>query len=304
MENTQQNQDLKTMVARVDVTAKFEALLGEKTPAFISSMLQIVSANTKLQAAEPVTILNAAATAAALDLPINQNLGFAWIVPYYDKRTRKTVAQFQMGWKGYVQLAHRTKQYNKMTVVKVYKSQYKSWNAMTEFLDCDWNAEPDGEVVGYACYFRLLNGFDKFVYWTKERVVKHAGKYSQSYGQNWSSWKSHFDEMAMKTVLKNTLAKWGVLSVEMETAQLADQSVQLEEGAYNYLDNPKPAAIDVKKVEEDKEKERIIDHISRSETIEQLLRVKLVIKERNDTALGMAYDAKELKLKKKDEFTQ
>lgn len=286
--------NLSSMVARLDVQQKFEALLKEKAPSFISSMLQIVNGNDLLKKADPVTVLNAAATAAALDLPINPNLGFAWIVPYKGK------AQFQMGWKGYVQLAHRSKEYNKINVVPVYSSQFKSWNPITEFLDCEWTAKQEGEVVGYAAYFKLLNGFEKFVYWPKEKVTKHGQKYSQSYGKNWSAWKTSFDEMAMKTVLKNTLAKWGVLSVEMQTAQLADQSIQEEAGQYKYLDNLN--SIDITKTEEEKEKARIVKHIEKAGTLEKLEQVRQLITDKNYTDLALAYNAKELKINKKNEI--
>lgn len=213
---------------------RFEELLGKKAQGFISSVLQISMNNKLLSNADPKTILNAAVTAAALDLPINQNLGFSWIVPY------KGQAQFQMGWKGYVQLALRTGQYTNINVIEVYSNQFKSFNTLTEELDADFSKEPEGDPIGYVCYFKLINGFSKTVYWSKEKVIKHAQKYSQSYGKGrMSPWNDadQFPEMAKKTVLKNTISKWGIMSIDMQTAQLADQAVQVEENNFRYVDN-------------------------------------------------------------------
>ncbi len=234
---TQQQQQplsIKGLFTAESTKRRFEELLGKKASGFISSVLQIANNNKLLANADPKTILNAAVTAAALDLPINQNLGFSWIVPY------KGQAQFQMGWKGYVQLALRTGQYTNINVIEVYQNQFKSFNTLTEELDADFSLEPEGEPIGYVCYFKLINGFSKTVYWSKEKVIKHATKYSQSYGKGrMSPWNDpdQFPEMAKKTVLKNTISKWGIMSIEMQKAQLADQAVQVEENNFRYVDN-------------------------------------------------------------------
>lgn len=239
---------VKSLFQNEDVQKRFEQLLGKKSQGFITSVIQIVGSNKLLENANPQTVLTAAATAAALDLPINQNLGFAWIVPY------KGQAQFQMGWKGYVQLALRTGQYSRINVTEVYENQFKSFNRLTEELNADFDIVGDGEIVGYAAYFKLVNGMEKLSYWSKEEVIKHAKKYSQSYGKgSFSPWndKDQFHAMAMKTVLKNTISKWGIVSIEMQTAQLADQAVQVEQGEYHYVDN----VISVESVEVLTEKE-------------------------------------------------
>ena len=234
---TQQQQQplsIKGLFTAESTKRRFEELLGKKASGFISSVLQIANNNKLLANADPKTILNAAVTAAALDLPINQNLGFSWIVPY------KGQAQFQMGWKGYVQLALRTGQYTNINVIEVYQNQFKSFNTLTEELDADFSLEPEGEPIGYVCYFKLINGFSKTVYWSKEKVIKHATKYSQSYGKGRMSPLNdpdQFPEMAKKTVLKNTISKWGIMSIEMQKAQLADQAVQVEENNFRYVDN-------------------------------------------------------------------
>lgn len=216
-----------------NVKNKFQTLLGDRYQAFITSLLQVVNGNEKLKNANPLSVYHAAATAASLNLPINQSLGFAWIVPY------KGQAQFQMGYKGYIQLAQRSAQYERLNVIPVYKNQFRVWNALTEDLEADFSEPGEGEIVGYCSYFRLINGFVKTVYWTKQMVMIHAKSYSQSYGYDNSTWKTDFDKMAMKTVLKNMLATWGILSVEMQKAIKIDQAVINDEDGetVDYVDN-------------------------------------------------------------------
>lgn len=226
---------IKSLMKRDEVQKKFEELLGKKAQGFISSVLQVVNRSKHLKSADPKTVLNAAATAAILDLPIDPNLGFAWIVPY------KGQAQFQIGWKGFVQLAQRTGQYHRINVVEVYENQFKSYNVLTEELDADFMKDAKGDVVGYAAYFKLTNNFEKLVFWTKSKVIAHAKKYSKSYGSSLSPWsdEDQFGAMAKKTVLKNTLSKWGIMSIEFKTAVMSDQAVQNEAGKYRYVDNQK-----------------------------------------------------------------
>lgn len=270
----------KDLFGQKSIQQRFEALLGKKSQGFISSVLQIVNSNNSLQNANPQTVLNAAATAASLDLPINQNLGFAWIVPY------KGQAQFQMGWKGYVQLALRTGQYKRINVTEVYENQFKSYNALTETLDADFNEEGSGDIVGYAAYLKLVNGFEKTVYWSRNKVIAHAKKYSQTYGKKnsrggliHSPWndEDQFNSMCLKTVLKNTISKWGIMSIEMQTAHLSDQSVQENEGHYNYPDNQTTIDIEAENLEE--EKNRLVHFIATTETIEELEEVRSDAKE-------------------------
>ena len=222
---------VKSIFEKDSVKQKFEQMLGKKSQGFITSVLQISTNNALLAKADAMTIYNAAMIAATLDLPINQNLGFAWIVPY------KGAAQFQMGWKGYVQLAQRTGQYKRINVTKVYENQFKGFNYLTEELNADFNQEPQGAVVGYAAYFCLHNGYEKLIYWTKKQSEDHGRRFSQSF--NNGPWKTDFDAMAMKTVLKNMLSKWGILSIEMQTAVRTDSAVIKDESGttVEYVDN-------------------------------------------------------------------
>jgi recombination protein RecT len=211
--------EIKQFFNRDSVKAKFQELLGKKSAGFITSIMQVVNGNNLLQKASPESIYECAAMGASLDLPINNSLGFAWIVPYGGK------AQFQIGWKGFVQLANRTGQYKRINVIEVYESQFKSFNKLTEDLDADFSQPDSGKVVGYVAYFQLINGFEKLSYWSKEQVEAHAKRFSKTYSHTNSVWKSDFDAMAKKTVLKNTISKWGILSIEMQQAIAADQAI-------------------------------------------------------------------------------
>lgn len=240
------------------VQQKFEKMLGAKSAGFISSVLQTVNNSQLLANADPKTILNAAATAASLDLPINQSLGRAWIVPF------KGQAQFQIGYKGFVELAQRSGRYKSINAIEVYENQYKGFNALTEEIDADFSVDGKGKVVGYAAHFELLNGFTKTVYWSKDKVEAHAKRFSKTFTNG--PWKTDFDAMAKKTVLKYTLSNWGILSIEMQTAQLADQAVIPEDGKYQYVDN----VIDIEAQNAEEETARVIRFLEKVKTLEDL----------------------------------
>lgn len=210
---------VKSLFEGDKVKARFTEMLGRKAEGFITSVLQLVANDKNLAAVDPISVYNAAAVAATLDLPINNSLGFAWIVPYKGK------AQFQIGAKGYVQLAQRSGQYSRMNVVEAYENQFTGYNALTEDLEADFNKIPEGKVVGYCAFFRLINGFEKLVYWNMEKVIAHAQRHSKSYGKDNSTWSTDFNAMAKKTVLKNTLAPWGIMSIQMQLAVKVDQAV-------------------------------------------------------------------------------
>jgi len=232
---------IKELFERDSIRKRFEEMLGKKAQGFITSVLQIANSNELLAKADPMSIYNAAATAATMDLPINQNLGFAWIVPYYDNKKKVYVAQFQMGWKGYVQLAQRTSQFKTIKVAVVYENQIDStdhiWNEI-QFK----NIKGEGKVAGYVAYFALLTGFEKMFFMDKATADKHAKKYSQSFRNNkgvWADGEDGFNSMGQKTVLKLLLAKFAPLSIEMQKAITTDQSVINDEDGQDvtYIDN-------------------------------------------------------------------
>ncbi len=240
---------LARMLEDANVKSRFHGMLGSRAPGFISSILNTTNSSTELKkiaADNPESIIRSAAVAAALDLPIDRNLGFAWIVPYSGE------AQFQLGAKGYIQLGLRTGQYIKMTLVDVYTSQFKSWNPMTETLDADFSIAGEGEIIGYVFFFRLVNGFEKLAFAYKKDLLKHGQRYSKAF--NSGPWKTHQDEMCRKTLVKSTLRQWGILSIEMQTAIKADQAVIKSDDldapdAFAYVDNPEREIIDVQVIE-------------------------------------------------------
>lgn len=232
---------LKSMLQEENVKKRFAELLGKKAPGFISSLLNVVNSNPQLQKADPHTIISAAAIAAALDLPIDPNLGFAYIIPYNVRKGDVYViqAQFQLGYKGYIQLAMRTGAYKTINACEVYEGEIKSINRFTGEIEFGGEKASD-KIVGYLAYFRLLNGFEKYLYMTVDEITKHAKRYSKSYDHKNSRWKEDFHSMAIKTVIKRLLSKYGILSIEMQTSLQADQAVihQDEEGnvSYDYVD--------------------------------------------------------------------
>ena len=228
---------LKSMLGNDNVKARFQEILGKKAPAFISSILSVANSNTLLQKADPKTVMNSAVIAATLDLPINPNLGFAYIVPFGGQ------AQFQLGYKGFVQLAMRSGQYKTINVREVYEGEIVSENKFTG--EYEFGEKTSNKVVGYMSFFKLVNGFEKFLYMSKEELEAHGKKYSQTYKRGGGLWESDFDSMAKKTCLKQLLSKYGILSIEMQRAQTFDQSVvknnlieeNVDEADIEYVDN-------------------------------------------------------------------
>lgn len=202
--------EAKTLKGMLEMPAyknKFNEMLGKKAAGFISSIIAVANNNKLLAKAEPSTVIGAAAQAAMLDLPINQSLGFAYIVPY------KGAAQFQLGYKGYIQLAQRSGQYIDIGAKTVFEGELKYENRL---LDKFKFGERTGDkVIGYLAYFRLTNGFEKMLFMELDEMIAHAKKYSKSYSGGTEKWGlAEFDVMAEKTVLKRLLSKYGPLSIE------------------------------------------------------------------------------------------
>lgn len=265
---------LKALLQDQSVKNRFNELLGKKAPGFISSLINVVNSNSQLQAADPNSILSAAAIAAALDLPIDPNLGFAYIVPYNVRQgdTYVLKAQFQLGYKGYIQLAMRTGVYKTINACEVYEGEIKNINRFTG--EIEFGEKESDKIIGYLAYFRLLNGFEKYLYMRVEEIEKHAKRYSKSYDSKNGLWKQDFHAMALKTVIKRLLSKYGILSIEMQTSLLADQAVikQDEEGniAYEYPDNITFDAEDYVVQEEEPEQPQEQHEMSEESEAEQL----------------------------------
>ena len=230
---------LKSMINDERTKNKFKEMLGNKAAGFLTSLTNTTNGNAQLQQADPNSILKAGAIAATLDLPIDPNLGFAYIVPYNNKG--KNEAQFQMGYKGFVQLAIRTGQYKRINVTELYEGQFESYDPITDELKYNLDNRLSDEITHYVAYFQTINGFEKYNVMSKEEIETHAKKFSKTYSYKGSSWQTNFNTMAKKTVLKLLLSKFGILSIEMQTAQKADQAVIREFDKNNieveYVDN-------------------------------------------------------------------
>ncbi|AJH79104.1 recombinase RecT [Heyndrickxia coagulans] len=220
-----QSLGLKALLNTPTMQKKFEQVLDKKAPQFMSSLLNLYNGDPNIQAAEPMSIISSAMVAASLDLPVDKNLGYAWIVPFYDSKKGHKVAQFQLGYKGYIQLALRTGQYKAINVIAVHEGELIKWNRLTEEIELDLEGATSEKVIGYCGYFKLINGFEKTVYWTKDEIEAHRIKHNKMKDKNALNnvWKSDYDAMAMKTVIRNMLSKWGILSIEMQTAVIEDE---------------------------------------------------------------------------------
>jgi recombination protein RecT len=222
MTKREQPKNVAMALQQDGIQKRIESLLGKRSAQFCSTLVAI-SNQPQLRDCEPFSVIGSAITAATMDLPINQNLGFAHIVPYGGKSGK--TAQFQMGFKGFIQLALRTGQYKTINDAVIPHGVLVSYNEVTGQLILDFEKEKEGPADGYVCFFELTNGFSKTVFWTRQKVEKHAQQFSQSYRKGFGPWKDNFDAMALKTVIKAALSKYGILSIEMQTALERDQAV-------------------------------------------------------------------------------
>lgn len=241
---TQNTATLEAWINSVSVRKKFNDVLDKGAGAFVTSLLGLVKQTPQLAACDPKTTLSAAMKAASLKLPIDPNLGFAYIVPYKDKN-RGMEATFQMGWRGYVQLAMRTGQYKTINASVVHEGEIEDIDFITG--EIVRGKRKSDAAVGYIAYFKLVNGFEKTLYMDREEVEAHASQYSQAYGadkrygKSRSVWTTNFDAMALKTVLKQLISKYGIMSIDMQgdamaTAIKSDQAVIREDGTADYVD--------------------------------------------------------------------
>lgn len=243
---TPAGKDLKALLASPAIIKRLEEIIGKNTGSFCASLIQISNSNALLQRAEPNTVISAAIVAATLNLPINNALGFAYIVPFNNSKAGVVEAQFQIGYKGLIQLAMRSGQIKRLVTTEIYANQIISRNPIKGYeFDFDTQPEKHEPAVGYYAYMELVNGFIAEAYMSVEDVKAHATRYSQTYKKGYGVWKDNFDEMAKKTVMKQLLSKYAPMSIELQRATLADQSVIHEipadsnviDAAYSYPDN-------------------------------------------------------------------
>lgn len=252
---------LAALLKRPEYSRRFEAVLGERAAQFASSLINIGST---MRDVEPRSIIGSAMIAAALDLPIDKNLGFAWIVPY--RKEGKKMASFQLGYRGLIQLAQRSSQYARMNATAINQEVFQGYDEVGE-PKLDWDQyDPTKPSWGYFFGFQLVNGFTKKAVWSKEKVLEHARRYSKAYQQDADIWKSQFEGMAIKTVISNTLRKWGPLSVQLQQALRADQTIIKDVGAepvypddVDEIQQPVLEHPEVKKQREAKEAAKVLE---------------------------------------------
>lgn len=228
----------------------------KRSAKFIAAISSAVATNPGLQECDAGSILSGALLGEALNLSPSPQLGQYYLVPFdqkkYNEKTKKyevisKKAQFQLGYKGYIQLAIRSGQYKDIDVIEVREGEYLGRNKITgkhqfEFIEDEVERE-NKQIIGYMAYFEYLNGFYKNLYWSKEKMQKHALEYSQAYasdvkkGTNYSFWSKDFDGMAFKTMLRQLISKWGIMSIDMQEALTKDMSVIKEDGTCDYVDN-------------------------------------------------------------------
>ena len=252
MANVQQSglQRFNQAITADKTQAYLQSVLGERKGEFVNNITALVTNNKLLQDCEPATVMFACLKATALKLPLDPALGFAHVLPYRNNKEDRTEAQFQIGYKGIVQLAIRSKQFKTINVTDVREGELKGRDRRTghvvvEFIEDD-AAREKAKVIGYLGYFLLLNGYEKESYWSIEELKQHGLLYSQTYKKGYGVWKDNFDAMAKKTVLKLMLNKGDApMSVDMQQAVMYDQSVILDEnGNKRYIDNQKPSSED------------------------------------------------------------
>lgn len=217
----------------------------KRSAKFIAGITSAVATNQTLQECDAGSILSGALLGEALNLSPSPQLGQYYLVPFnvktdtgYEKK-----AQFQLGYKGYIQLAIRSGQYKKLNVLAIKEGELISYDALNEEIDVklidDEEERENANTIGYYAMFEYTNGFRKTLYWSKNKMEKHAMKYSKGYAakKGYTFWEKDFDGMAFKTMLRQLISKWGIMSVEMQEALSKDMAVIKEDGSYDYVDN-------------------------------------------------------------------
>ena len=232
---------------------------GDGGPRFISSVVSAVSVNPMLAECDYSTILSAALLGESLKLSPSPQLGQYYMVPFNDKKRGTKVAQFQLGYKGYIQLAIRSGQYKKLNVLAIKEGELIRFDPLNEEIEVrlieDENEREKAATIGYYAMFEYTNGFRKAMYWSREKMIAHADKYSMAFSaakyhdlmagkipqsEMWkysSFWYKDFDGMAYKTMLRQLISKWGIMSIDLQTALNKDMAVTYGDGSVEYVDN-------------------------------------------------------------------
>ena len=220
---------------------------GKNGQRFISAIVSAVGNNPTLQECENSSIVSAALLGESLNLSPSPQLGQYYMVPFKDNKAGIKVAQFQLGYKGYIQLAIRSGYYKRLNVLAIKEGELIRFDPLNEEIEvtliADENEREKAKTIGYYAMFEYTNGFRKVMYWSKEKMQAHALKYSQGYaadikkGTKWTFWSKDFDGMAYKTMLRQLISKWGIMSIDMQTAMDNDMAVINEDGTHTYVDS-------------------------------------------------------------------
>lgn len=220
---------MRAMLDNDKVKVQFNNALGNASEPFIASVMEIYSGDSTLVQCDPKLVISEALKAAVLKLPVIRSLGFAWVIPF--KKNGVPIPQFQIGYKGYIQLAMRTGQYKTINADKVFEGELQRLNKLSGEIAFE-GTKTSEKVEGYFAYFELLNGFQKTLYMTVEQIRTHAKRYSKSFKSTNGKptiWDEEFDGMALKTVIRILLSHYGYLSIEMVDAMDRDKDFDPEE---------------------------------------------------------------------------
>lgn len=232
--------DLKVALSSESISKRFSDMLGKRAPGFITSITNVVNNNELLKKADVNSIILAAATAAALDLPINPNLGYAAIIPFKDTKNGTCTATCQIMRSGWVELAQRSGQIVRLANEIVYEGELVSYNRFTDEYVFDETKRKSDKIIGYVAYAKLSNGFEKYVYWDVEKCKQHGMRFSQTFKRGYGLWKDDFNSMALKSVLKHLIVKYLPKSLEMQMAIERDQAAltgDMDNPQVHYVDN-------------------------------------------------------------------
>lgn len=242
--NKEQKQTFSAFLATDAMKKKINEMVGGKDgQQFVTAIISAVSTNPQLAECENASIVSAALLGQALKLSPSPQLGQYYIVPFNNSERGCKVAQFQLGYKGYIQLAIRSGQYKKINVLAIKEGELIEYDPLNEEIKVnlieDEELREQAETIGYYAMFEYMNGFRKTIYWTKQKMEAHALKYSKGYKakKGYTFWEKDFDGMAYKTMLRQLISKWGIMSVDMQTAMEKDMAVIKENGDYEYIDN-------------------------------------------------------------------
>ncbi len=252
---SQQKLGLAAYLTQDAVKNQINSIVGGKDgDKFVTAIVSAVNANPAIKDCTNQSIMAAALLGHSLKLSPSPQLGYYYLVPFNDKEAGK-VAQFQLGYKGYIQLALRSGQYKKLNVLAIKEGELEYFDPLNEEIKVNlmidkWDEREKAPTVGYYAMFELVNGFRKAIYWSKGQMENHAITYSPGYKvkKGYTFWEKNFDAMAYKTMLRQLISKWGVMSVEMQTAFDSDMAVIHEDGSKTYVENDNEI-IDVQTVE-------------------------------------------------------